>query len=220
VTNAPARRAARPQPPASGRLASMFFVLGCLTVLGVTFALGVAAGRRWPDGLPGLRGVRTVATAAPAPTSSERDKRAEGRKSATDPPVLTFYRELTAPLTPAPPVARAVAKPEVKTARPAAPPKPVIAEAAATAEPMPREKASAEPRFTVQVGAFKTRSQAEAVRARLAEMGQDVYLSETEAGGVTQYRVRVGTFTTREEARQAALRLASERQVATYVTTR
>jgi cell division protein FtsN len=72
----------------------------------------------------------------------------------------------------------------------------------------------------VQVGAFKTRSQAEALRARLAQGGQEVHVTEIEAGGITQYRVRVGSFATREAAREAAARLGGERQLATYVTTR
>jgi cell division protein FtsN len=77
-----------------------------------------------------------------------------------------------------------------------------------------------EPRFTVQVGAFKVRTQADALRARLAESGQDAYVDEGEVGGVPQYRVRVGTFITREAARDAAARLTAERHLATYVTTR
>src|SRR5262249_47447146 len=66
----PPRRVARPQPPpSSSRLASLLFVIGCLAVLWVTFALGVAAGRRWPDGFPWLRGTRSAATAAPSTTA-------------------------------------------------------------------------------------------------------------------------------------------------------
>lgn len=225
----PPRRAVRAQPrPSSSanRLASLFFAIGCLAVLAVTFALGVAAGRRWPDGLPGLRGVRSAATAAPAPVATrgfDKDK----ARPATDAPVLTFYRELTAPLpTAPPPPTRTAAKPEAKPvdarpveAKPAARP----ADIQNVAETGPREKTSppaADTRFTIQVGAFKVRAQAEAVRAKLADGGQDVYVSEVEAGGITQYRVRVGNYATREAAREAASRLAGERQVGTYVTTR
>ncbi len=46
-------------------LASLLFALGCLTVLAVTFALGMVAGRRWPDGVP-LPGLRATATATAA----------------------------------------------------------------------------------------------------------------------------------------------------------
>jgi DedD protein len=232
---APPRRA-RPQPR-SARLASFLFLVGCLVVLGVTFVLGVAAGRHWPTGVPGLPWTHAVSTAAPARTERERrpeakDTRSEGRPEAREargavkplteaPPLLTFYHELTAPLaSPPPATARPASKPPAKPAetpksaeapklapRPAETPKPVAAE-------------RADGRFTVQVGAFKSRGPAEALRARLAAGGQDVSVSEIDAGGATQYRVRVGTFATREAAQQAAARLAGERQIATYVTTR
>jgi len=236
----------------------------------VTFTLGVAAGRRWPSGLPlpGLRGA-TAATAAtpgasgaPAAPVAETGRRAEGRgldkgKATTEgAPVLTFYRELTAPLTPPPPPTRGVAKRDARPAempkpaettkpaqRPAEAMKPVTSDVSAAVEAPPREPVAAAvaagaavaaagaaasptslgvagPRFTVQVGAFKARAQAEALRARLAESGQEADVSEVEAGGVTQYRVRVGTFATRAAARDAAARLGAERQLATYVTTR
>ena len=42
------RPAPRAKAPPSSRLASLFFAVGCLAVLSTTFALGVAAGRRWP----------------------------------------------------------------------------------------------------------------------------------------------------------------------------
>ena len=212
-----ARRNPRAQAPPSSRLASLFFVVGCLAVLSTTFALGVAAGRRWPGGLPlpGL-GRSPAATAGP---SGERDtvRRPEVRsldksKAATAEatPTLTFYHELTAPLAsapppPAPPPPRAAAKRETKSVdaakpapRPAETLKPVTSDAALV-EALPREPAASasptsisRPRFTVQVGSFKARAQAEALRARLAESGQEVDVTEGAAGGVTQYRVRVG----------------------------
>jgi cell division protein FtsN len=222
------RRGRRAPTRSSSRLASLCFGIGCLAVLGATFALGVAAGRRWPTGLPlpGLRGAPAATAAAPAVTAAvhgERDapRRPENRGFDKDKvkttgegiPVLTFYHELTAPLaSPPPPPPRSVVRPQ----------------AASLVEPPPREKIPpapaappvAEPRFTVQVGAFKLRSQAEALRTRLADRGEEAYVTEVETGGVTQYRVRVGTFVTREAARDAAGRLGTERRLATYVTTR
>ena len=218
---APPRRSTRAQTRSSSRLASLLFAIGCLVVLGVTFALGVAAGRRWPNGFPGF----AASSDASAATSSrgERDRRGEGQGLAKTiseaPPVLTLYRELTAPL-PSPPAPPRAAKADAKekehdaTAKDTVKPRP----AAETIKPAVPE--STEGRFTVQVGAFKTRAQADAMRARLAADGQQAYVSEVEADGATQYRVRVGSFVTREAAREAAARLASERQLATYVTTR
>jgi cell division septation protein DedD len=246
------RRGPRAQTRASSRLASLSFGIGCLVVLVVTFALGVVAGRRWPSGLPlpGLGGAPAATAAARGEREAPRrpegaPRRPEGRgfdknkvKTITDgPPILTFYHDLTAPLTSTPPPTRAVAKPERveakttetarSTPRSADAMKPVAAEAASLVEPALRETPlsapappTAEARFTVQVGAFKLRSQAEALRARLADRGYEAYVTEGEIGGVTQYRVRVGSFATREAARDAAARLGTERQLATYVTTR
>ena len=213
----PPRRPSRTRARSSNRLASLLFGIGCLVVLGVTFALGVAAGRRWPHGLPGF----TASADVTAGTSKERERKSEGQSLAKTiaeaPPVLTFYRELTAPLTSPPPTPRAVVKPEAKPKETA---KPRPAETVKPALAPPAASEGVEGRFTVQVGAFKARSQADALRARLAAGGQQAYVSEIEADGAMQYRVRVGSFTTREAAREAATRLASERQLATYVTTR
>jgi cell division septation protein DedD len=229
---APPRRRVRAPAHSSGggRLASLLFGIGCLVVLGVTFALGVSAGRHWPNGLPlpGLRATLAATTAA----LGERDasRRHEGRgldKDRTKPPTetappLTFYRELTAPLASPPLATRTGAKPErvempkpAESAEAAESPRPEGAPASAVAA-----KAGGEGRLTVQVGAFKVSAPAESLRARLAESGQDAYVREVEIGGITQYRVRVGSFTTREAANEAAGRLASEWRLATYVTIR
>jgi cell division protein FtsN len=244
----PRQRRSQPRPRSSRRsISSLLFAVGCLAVLGVTFALGMAAGRRWPNGLPlpGFRG----APAATAAARTERDpKRPEargldkdkGKTRAEAPPVLTFYHELTAPMATPPPTTRPAAKTERAEAKPAETAKPVARPdtarpAGSTAAPVdtslqdvegtppiapPPAAAKGETKFTVQVGAFKVRGQAEALRARLAERGQEATVSEVEAAGVTQYRVRVGTFATREAAQEAAARLGSERRLSTYVTTR
>jgi cell division protein FtsN len=180
-------------------------------VLGVTFALGVTAGRRWPTSLP-LPGLG-AAPAVAARAERETPKRPEGRALDKDkprpitetPPVLTYYRDLTAPLGATPTLH--VAAPEVT------PHAAQRADAARETRAVPR----AEGRFTVQVGAFTVRAQAEALRARLTD---GAYVSELETGGVMHYRVRVGDFATREAADQAASRLRAERRLTTYVTPR
>jgi len=210
-----APRTARGQAGGS-RLATFFFVLGCVTVLGVTFALGVAAGRRWPTGLP-LLGHGGDAPATAVRAERETPRRPEGRSFDKDrpkpvteaPPVLTYYRDLTAPLGTPVPLTTTVrmGSPDV------APQPPHRSEAAREIRAAPR----ADGRFTVQVGAFTVRAQAEALRARLPD---GAYVSEAESGGVTHYRVRVGDFATREAAGQAAVRLRAERRLTTYVTAR
>jgi rare lipoprotein A len=207
------RRGSRGPGGPSNLLASFFLVLGCLTVLGVTFALGVTAGRRWPMGLP-LPGLGAAPVVA-ARTERETPKRPEGRALDKDkprpiteaPPVLTYYRDLTAPL--GSPTAH-VGSPGVAPAAPAPPRSDAAREVVKVA---PRSDG----RFTVQVGAFTVRTQAEALRARLTD---GAYVSEVETGGVMHYRVRVGDFATREAADQAASRLRTERRLTAYVTTR
>jgi cell division protein FtsN len=124
--------------------------------------------------------------------------------------VLTFYQELTAPLTPAPLPPK---------------PKPPGAEHVVPAPPTPgrdeREGVAEGTRFTIQVGAYRTRETAEALQARLAANGHEAYIAQSEApDGVIRYRVRVGSFVSPEAARAAAAKLATERQLSTYVTPR
>ncbi len=203
------RRGGKPAPrkKRKRRLGTVLFFVGLLAVLGGTFAAGALAGRF------SLKPSASVAT----PKVSDR-----APKPARSPqPELTFYRELTAPLTPPLPPPRPAAKPtpkrEVVAAPPAAdtPPPPAAENAEATSPP-PAEAG----RYTVQVGSYNVRAQADALRSRLMSSGHEAYIAEGEAGGVTRYRVRIGTFTSAEEARQAAVRLASQAHVATYVTTR
>jgi cell division protein FtsN len=187
-------------------------LVGVLAVLGVVFAAGALTGRF------SLR----------APTSVASARTAERTAKPAPQPELTFYRELTAPLTPPPLPPKPAAKPAPKReapppAEPAkraepgdAPARPAADPTAVPATP-PRADAG---RYTVQVGSYNVRAQAEAMRARLATAGLDAYIAEGEAAGVVRYRVRIGAFPTAEDARQAAVRLASQAQVATYVTTR
>ena len=73
--------------------------------------------------------------------------------------------------------------------------------------------------WTVQVGAFKNRVQADSVRKRLADARFDAYVtSSTAEEGQARYRVRVGTFRSREEALRVAERLRAERALTVFVT--
>ncbi len=103
-----------------------------------------------------------------------------------------------------------------KLDKPEAAPKP---ERAALPEVPP--SASGQAAFTVQVGAYKAREPAEALRARLTAAGHDAYVVEIEASGSVRYRVRVGAFATREAAQLAADKIvAAERKISAFVTAR
>ncbi|OLC15641.1 MAG: hypothetical protein AUH29_07220 [Candidatus Rokubacteria bacterium 13_1_40CM_69_27] len=198
------------RPPESNRAGSFLVILGLVTVLGVAFGAGVFVGRHWPRLLPSL-GSGAVARAE-REAAARREARLGERSRASEPaPVLTFYQELTAPLTAPPPVPRPK---KAEAPKLEAPPPP-------SGEPPPPEPGpAADRRFTIQVGAFKTRAQAEAMRALLADAGHEAYVAELEGVSGARYRVRVGAFASREEAREMAERLSTERQFPSYVTIR
>ena len=193
---------------APSRLASALFVVGCLGVLGATFLLGVMAGRFWPR-------TPSAQTAAAKDTGPARGADRTARP-AEPTPALTFYQDLTAPLTSPPPAKAAKPGRAEKSEKTDAAPKPERA-----AVPEPPGAASTPGAFTIQVGAYKAREPAEALRARLAAAGHDAYVAEIDATGTVRYRVRVGSFATREAAQRAADKIvAGERTLSAFVTAR
>jgi len=180
-------RAGRPR-----RLGTLLVLLGCVALLGGAFAAGVYTGRvgaRAP-----LKKLLEVDKDAPAPRQRDRPRPSEPL------PALTFYQELTAPLT-APPPAPKGAKPRA-------------------AEPAKVQEQVDAGDYTVQVGAYKATAPAEALRATLAAAGWDSRVVAAEVADGVRYRVQVGTYPTRSAARTAAERLAAERNVPTLVTAR
>jgi len=216
-----ARRASRRAPPKAASARRRFLALAAvaLVVLGVTFVAGASVHRWWPS-----RDARWAASSgwkhwlglAPRKSAAEAVARDKTHADRAEPaaPVLTFYHELTAPLVPTPPPPRP--KPAggtvVVPVTPLTPNNP-----GATPE---RDPAAPGGRFTVQVGAYRTREGAESLRARLSGSGLEVHIVESPVPDGVRYRVQVGSFLSAEEARAAAAKLAGTRQVATYVTTR
>jgi cell division septation protein DedD len=214
------------------RLGTLLFLLGCLVVLGGTFGLGLVVGRHWGrPPAPAAVGEDEALTTRVPDAARGRAGASGGRDRASDGlPALTFYRELTAPLASSPPPAASrppkasVTKGETADAAAAATLPPRAAGGSVRAAPG-RESTPAplttnspvEERFTVQVGAYKDRTSAEALRARLAAAGHEAYIVERDAGGGARYRVRVGSFASRQAATEAAARL---HPLAAYVTTR
>lgn len=199
-----ARRGARKR----SAVGTFFFLLGCLALLGATFAAGIAADRWWLHRTATRTPAPAVATREPEKPGARRGAaRVEDRTPRDATPVLTFYQDLTAPLTAPPPPAR----PRVEKEKAAAPDR-----GADTAPGIDK----APTRYTVQVAAFDLRAQAETLRTNLAAAGLDAYVTENEAAAASRYRVRVGDYANRDAARQAAQRLATERRLSTYVTVR
>jgi DedD protein len=237
----------RRPPRRESRAGSALVGLGFLTVLTVAFVAGVVVGRHNPRFFPSLGG----AAAAKEPRRGTDGRLADRAKPVEPAPVLTFYQELTAPLTSPPPAtkprsdhtpsapmekenaskfgeargrARAPSQPAVGRTTPEAAATTDRADHAATTLPSASAAAvTSSPtiaRYTVQVGAFKQRDEAEAVRARLAAAGHDAFIADLDGAATTWYRVRVGAYGSRDEALRAAERLTANGRFATYVTVR
>ena len=205
------------------RRGGLLVLIGILTILVVTFGAGVYAGRIWM-----ARSTVTVARVTEADTGRRAPSRGV-KLPETPSPQLTFYHELTAPLTapPPPPKPAKAVPPLLSPPRPGVPSDAVAGRDGATTisgrPPTDRADLAAPPttsRFTVQVAAYRVRPQAEALRESLASAGHDARVVEGDARGPV-YRVQVGEFPTREAARALAARLTGERSsVAPIVTPR
>lgn len=209
----------------SSRTGTILVLAGIVGVLTTTFVAGVWTGRHWPL----LTGAAKPG-APPEPPSSGHSP-GERPKQAEPLPALTFYHELTAPLTAPPPPPRP-AKPGRAPAPKREPEKPesasvssplaVASQPPAAATPTRAEPTTPgpEPRFTVQVGAYNVRTPAEALRTALATAGHDARVVEAQTPAGLRYRVHVGAFPSREAARETAAQLSVERSVKAFVTTR
>jgi cell division protein FtsN len=105
-------------------------------------------------------------------------------------------------------------------------PRPARSTRAPSVRPTPPQLAAAatatEPEaWTVQVSAFRSRSLADDLRARLAARGFDAYvLTSVTEDGRPRYRVRVGAYPTRGDAERVSAELRSERGLNPLVTPR
>lgn len=226
----------------SGGAAGLFVLLGVLTILAVTFAAGTYAGRIWAT--------RPHVVAAVSPAEREPARRGSDTRAsrpAEPAPRLTFYQELTAPLTapPPPPKPAKISPPPLVTngppaSKPAMPerlskttPETTVAETLVARDgattvsnrpptnqadlAAPATTAATTPsRFTIQVGAYRVRPPADALRATLMAAGHDARVVDNEAPNGVRFRVQIGDFASRDAAREAAARLTGP----TFVTTR
>lgn len=220
----------------SGGAAGLFVLLGILTILAVTFAAGTYAGRIWAT--------RPHVVATVSPPEREPARRGAAASRLPEPaPRLTFYQELTAPLTaPPPPPKPAKTSPPPLLTNGAIASKLSMPERAAKTEttvahdgastisnrpptvqaglapPAPTVLASPAPtnRFTIQVGAYRLRPPADALRATLVAAGHDARVVEYEAANGVRFRVQIGDYASRDAARDAAVRFTGP----TFVTTR
>lgn len=218
--------------------------LAGLAVVGLIFTLGVLVGRQWARPSAGLAATETQKKpSAAARRAGLADAEAERARESAE--KLTFYQTLTAPLVPpasyAKPNGEAKAKPPLDRSaaarepgglkaelagsapKPASEDRPRVATAPADPGPSagsePAETAAVAPSsWSVQVGAFGSRPQADAVQRELRESGFEAYVTTLGAAdGQMRYRVRVGAFRSRAEAEHVAERVRAERSLPTFV---
>jgi cell division protein FtsN len=181
-------------------------------------ALGDAAAVRPPGHADTLTFYQTL-TAPPGPLPPPATARAGAAGRTESRP------RSEAPAAAATPVASA-GTPMIRPAGPAAA-APVPALAAARPAPprgpalggLPESSGPSTGGFTVQVGAFRSRDQADGLHRHLAGHGFPVQVVAVDGGdeGRPRYRVRVGAYPTRDAARRMAQRLQAEQGLAAYV---
>ena len=199
-------------------------VMAALAILALTFTLGILVGRQWGGhGAPApSASMETAKKPAAAPrrsglTETEAERPREmGEK-------LTFYQTLTAPMGPTGSSTRARAAEDKARAGVAAP---VTAASAPSTTPV--SGGAADPAaaaaiptsasWSVQVGAFRSRQQADGIHKQLAEAGFPVVQSAVAAqDGQPRYRVRVGGARSRDEALRLAEQVRARVPVTTFV---
>ena len=199
-------------------------VMAALAILALTFTLGILVGRQW-----GGRGAPAppvaVEAAKKAPVVSRRSGliEAEGERPREMQEKLTFYQTLTAPMGPTGSSARARAAEDRSRASGSSPVStpavpavsaPAVTDAAAAPVASPTSAS-----WSVQVGAFRSRQQADGIQKQLTEAGFAVVQSAVAAGdGHPRYRVRVGGARSRDEALRLAERVRARVPVTTFVT--
>lgn len=108
------------------------------------------------------------------------------------------------------PAAKPVATP-VPPSRPAAPAKPTVAPPlpvkTAAAKPSATAASAAAGRYTVQLGAFSSRANAESLLAKARPVSRDGRIIASSAGGKPVFRVVAGSFATQAEANAHAATL-------------
>src|SRR5690606_4615089 len=154
------------------------------------------------DGPAGIRspeqGGGTSNPPAPAPAES-------GNPLADD--IGKLIAGLTGPASPAPAAPRTPAPPPAATpATPPAAPSPA-APAGAAATPAPGTQTI----YYLQTGAFRSKEDAEAMRARVLLLGFPVRIEQAQSNGGTINRVRVGPFKGIDEMNRARTQLGNEK---------
>ncbi len=224
--------------PVSSKQLIVYFVF-LVIALSAAFLAGVMVGRNVDSSPePTVRDIadeRLPEEPAPSPTPDALTYGAtlQGDKVEGLAPAATASPAALPPATAvkpaAPPVSRTAAPAATPTPKAAEKPAPSRPPAKATPKPTPAPKATpratpapraARPaatplnRLTIQVGAFKERSAAEAIVKRLKGKGYSAYLVPVSEG---LFNVRVGSFTDREDAERILAKLETQEKFKPFI---
>ena len=211
----------------------VFLFMTATVVAVVIFLCGVMVGR----GVPAQRGTPVLTADGSDPTTSDEARLAASSTDAAATPTaasspsasassklgLTYPNRLEEP-EPVPedvPAGLPAHEPFATTAVAKAPPPPpapkVAAKAAAAKEPAAEATASGQG-FVVQVAAVRQKTEADAIRGRLARKGYPAFVATAGTPGAPTYRVRVGKYPSKREADTIAAKLEREEQFKPWVT--
>ena len=189
----------------NGKLIVGFFVL--ITVCGLFFVIGFVEGKRQAVGLEAKvlpSQVVQPQQAAAAPSSSPAAKADEERSVREQ---LDWYRrvnkdaEATKGLEPAPEPVKTVVQPSA--------PAPTARESVPKPKTAPPKAAAAKQTYSVQVGAFRQRHEAEAKASVLKSRGYE-YVIESPAASGSLFLLKVGKFNSKADAAAMQLRLKKD----------
>lgn len=184
--------------------------LAALTILSMTFLIGMVVGREWAS-TPAREMARDRRTALP---DGEAGGTSKIQRASDIQEKLTFYRTLTAPLD-----SWSSSKPEPRAREARALPAAEASPKARSFDRAPSQTRS--PLWTVQVAAFGAKEAATALSRSLAKAGFDAYLSPVTApDGRTLYRVRIGSYPSRGAAEKVSKQLKAERAFDPFVAER
>jgi len=186
-----------------------------------------------PPATPGPAGAGTGAAAAAAATGSAGDTEPTPLGDEPDPSAPAPATDVAAAAPAKPAAVEPKAAPKVEPRETPAPkpaPKPAPVQASATPAPVapapkptPVPVATAAPstsggQIAVQVGAFATRKEADALAKKLSGRGYAVYVMNPTGDGKKVYRVRVGNYGTADEAQRVSARLTEQENLKPWIT--
>jgi DedD protein len=186
---------------------------------------GAAAGAAVTDGAAGGTEPTPLAdeaeTPAPADVAATTPPAAKVQPPAVEPKATPKVQPKDTAKAKAPPAQATVVPPATKPVPAPAPDSTPIAEAPKPT-PAPTAVATAAPsaaggKIAVQVGAFKTRHEADALARRLSGRGYAVYVMAPTNDGKNVFRVRVGNYGTADEAQRVSAKLTSQEKLKPWI---